>query len=155
MKQEKSERIRGYLLGVVSVVILFQLVFLINLKQENNWGEHYRCYYTNPDTECGKTRFCSTHVPEERCYELKGRWTVETREAEMIERIYFENFDNSNIPKIVADEYFNYDVKDFCSSAQYGCVLHDKSDYESHGLEFNSFQLDKSMERCARLFCDG
>ncbi|MEK6884258.1 MAG: hypothetical protein AABY22_31800 [Nanoarchaeota archaeon] len=42
----------------------------------------------------------------------------------------------------------------FCSAGQYGCVLHDQVDYTSHGLEFGYSELNKSIERCARLFCN-
>jgi hypothetical protein len=42
-----------------------------------------------------------------------------------------------------------------CSARQYGCVFHDQADYTSHGLEFGYLELNKSIERCARLFCNG
>jgi len=41
----------------------------------------------------------------------------------------------------------------FCNAGHYGCVSHDKIDYMSHGLEWNKFYEQKSIERCARLFC--
>ena len=41
----------------------------------------------------------------------------------------------------------------FCNAGHYGCVSHDKIDYLSHGLDWDEFDEQKSMERCGVLFC--
>ena len=81
---------RFYLIIALFGVYALGFIFIISYSanQENYDGEHYRCYYDNENTECGKTRFCSTHLPREFCNEVKGTWELETSERELRERYY-------------------------------------------------------------------
>ena len=67
---------------------MFSLDFS-NGDKETHWREHSRCYYFNDKTECGKTRFCATHVSEEFCNEVGGEWLLETRENEARDMAYW------------------------------------------------------------------
>ena len=83
--------IRLFALGVGLTIIVFGIALvMITLPEKSHWGEHSRCYYDNPNTECGKTRYCPTHLPNKsRCLELNGTWELETPEREAQEWIYW------------------------------------------------------------------
>lgn len=59
-----------------------------SFENQDYSAEHFRCYYFDDETECGKTRFCPTHPSKEFCEEVGGKWLLETVELELIERIY-------------------------------------------------------------------
>lgn len=65
---------------------------------EGNWKQHFRCYYFNDETECGKTRFCSTHTTKEFCEELGGVWLLETPEREAKQNVYWMIYVAKSIP---------------------------------------------------------
>ncbi len=78
----------GFALGI-SLSALFITLQINNPFQESNYEEHSRCFYFNDETECGKTRYCASHVSEEFCNEVGGEWLLETQEREMIEWAYW------------------------------------------------------------------
>ena len=91
-KIDVSVFIVGVALGI-SISALFLLFQINNLFEKSHWEVDSRCYYFNNETECGKTRFCPTHLSEQYCKDVGGEWLLETQENEAREWSYWKTLE--------------------------------------------------------------
>ena len=99
MKAETKDIIFGFCLGIGASLLIITIVYTIATSQSsselNDYGTHYRCYYFNSETDCGKTKFCQTHYDlndveysKKQCLSHKGKWLLESQTNEMLEQVY-------------------------------------------------------------------
>jgi hypothetical protein len=81
---------------LISILIFLFLLFGVyfgttyGYRENNYWGKHSRCYYDNSNTQCGKTKYCASHLLQPSYLENNGTWELETQEREIQEHVYFQ-----------------------------------------------------------------
>jgi hypothetical protein len=96
--------IKGLWIGIFIIVLIWSVWIIFHAtrpvdsvpqapplpKNVNGWGNEYICFFDNPNTNCGKTRYCSPHIDVKTCSDLNGTYELETESRFWEQWIYYD-----------------------------------------------------------------